>query len=344
MKFLGILKKFALLLLGPLLIAGISAWLYLHGGRIVSTDNAYIKASISTISSEISGKVVEVRVADNQSVAEGEILFQLAEYPYFIEKARAEAELANIYRDIESQKVDYQTKQIEIARAEIELDFYQKELARMTQLLNSNSISASQFDEAHFAWLRSKNDIEQKNQELLVSAARLIDPDLPTVEHPQYKQAQAALDKVELDLSYTHITAPIDGVAVNVSPHVGENIIMGSSLANLVDNKHLWIEANFKETDLTYVEIGQPVEITIDTYPDQVWHGRVASITPATGSEFSLLPAQNSSGNWVKVVQRITVNIEFNELDASPLLSSGMSAEVKIATGHIRTLPWLNAN
>ncbi len=344
MNFFNLLKKFTLLLLGPVIIAGISAWIYLNGGRIVSTDNAYLKASISTVSSEISGKVTEVKVEDNQSVSKGEVLFRLAEYPYIIEKARAEAELANIYRDIESQKVEYQTKQIEIARAKIEMDFYQKELERMTQLLNTNSISTVQYDQAQFAWQRSKNDLDKINQELLVAAAKLIDPELPTTEHPLYRQAQATLDKVELDLSYTEITAPVDGVAVNVSPHVGENIIMGSTLANLVDNEHLWIEANYKETDLTYVEIGQPVEITIDTYPDQTWRGRVASITPATGSEFSLLPAQNSSGNWVKVVQRITVNIEFEDLSSSPLLSSGMSAEVKIETDHSRSLPWISAD
>lgn len=344
MKFFKLLKKFTFLLLGPIVIAGVSAWLYLHGGRIVTTDNAYIKANISTVSSEISGKVIDVKVQDNQVVSTGDVLFRLAEYPYFIEKARAEAELANIYRDIESQKVEYQTKQIEIARAEIEMNFYQKELQRMTQLLNTNSISTVQYDQAQFAWQRSKNDLDKINQELLVAAAKLINPELPTVEHPEYRQAQAALDQAELNLSYTIVKAPADGVVVNVSPHIGENIIMGSSLANLVDNQHLWIEANYKETDLTYVEIGQPVEITIDTYPDQTWRGSVASITPATGSEFSLLPAQNSSGNWVKVVQRITVNIEFEELSSSPLLSSGMSTEVKIETQHTRSLPWISAD
>ncbi|MAM70295.1 MAG: hypothetical protein CMP91_04015 [Gammaproteobacteria bacterium] len=344
MNFFKLLKKFTVLLLGPLVIAGVSAWLYLHGGRIVTTDNAYIRANISTISSEISGKIIDVKVQDNQSVNTGEVLFRLAEYPYFIEKARAEAELENIYRDIESQKIEYQTKQIEIARAEIEMNFYQNELQRMTQLLNTNAISTVQYDQAQFAWQRSKNDLDKINQELLVAAAKLIDPELPTVEHPQYRKAKAALDQAELNLSYTTIKAPADGVVVNVSPHIGENIIMGSSLARLVDDQHLWIEANFKETDLTYVEIGQPVEITIDTYPNQIWHGRVASITPATGSEFSLLPAQNSSGNWVKVVQRITVNIEFDELNSSPLLSSGMSAEVKIETQHTRSLPWISAD
>jgi len=342
MAIVSIIKKISVLVIGPLAIAGISAWVYLQGGRYVTTDNAYIKANITSISSEIAGKVVEAIPHDNERVSKGQVLFRLAREPYLIALTRAEATLANIRRDIESQKVEYNTQKIEIERAEIDLAFQERELARAKRLLDRGTISEDQFDQSEVNWERSKNSLKKQQQELLVAGAKLIDPELPTEQHPEYLQALEELEKVKLDLSYTEVRSPVDGIAVNVSALLGENIFMGTSLLNVIDDSHLWIEANYKETDLTYVTTGQDVEITVDAYPDQVWHGTVSSITPATGAEFSLLPAQNSSGNWVKVVQRIAVDIEMTDYTENPRLSAGMSAEVSIDTGHERTLPWLD--
>lgn len=341
MNILKIIRKIVLLILGPVVIAGVSAWIYLHGGRYVSTDNAYVKADITTVSSEISGKVIETMVDDNQRVSKGQVLIRLGRYPHEITLARAEAALANTRRDIDSQKVDYNTRKIEIERAEIDLEYQKKELERARQLLDKGTISSDQYDQAEIDFKRSENALKKQEQELVVARAKLIDPDMPTEEHPAYKQALTELEKAKLDLSYTDIIAPVDGIAVNVSALVGENIILGTPLLNIIDDSHLWIEANYKETDLTYVREDQPVEIEIDTYPDRVWHGKVSSITPATGAEFSLLPAQNSSGNWVKVVQRISLDIDFSDYSGDPALSAGMSANVSIDTGHKRTLPWL---
>lgn len=340
MDILRTLRKLLFLLLGPLVIIGVSTWFYLQGGRFIETENAYVKANITSISSEISGKVVEVNIADNERVTKGQVLYRLAPEPHLIAKARAEAALANIRRDIESQKVEYNTRQIEIERAEIEVAFKKKALERASQLYEKGSISIDEYDRADFEWQQSKNALKKQLQELAVSKAKLIDPNLPTEEHPQYKQALAVLEREKLNLDYTEILSPVDGIAVNVSALLGENIIMGTPLLNVIDDSHLWIEANYKETDLTYVTEGQPVEITIDTYPGETWHGTVTSITPATGAEFSLLPAQNSSGNWVKVVQRIALDIEFSDYREQPKLASGMSAEVSIDTGHKRVLPW----
>lgn len=338
----SIIKKITLLLFGPLVIAGISAWVYLHGGRYVTTDNAYIKANIAAISPEISGKVVEAYPQDNTRVYTGDVLFRLARAPHEIAVSRAKANLANIRREIESQKVDYRTRKIDIARAELDVEFQKRELERARQQLERKTISDAQYDAAMLAYQHSQNTLEQEQQALEVARARLIDPEMPTEQHPLYRQAQAELERAELDLSYTDIISPVDGIAVNVSTLFGENVIMGTTLLNVIDDSHLWIEANYKETELTYVKTGQPVEITVDTYPEQVWHGTVSSITPATGAEFSLLPAQNSSGNWVKVVQRISVDIEFSDYTGTPPLSAGMSAEVSIDTGHERTLPWVD--
>ncbi len=342
MNIIRIIRKIVFLILGPVVIAGISAWVWLQGGRFVTTDNAYLKADITSISPEISGKVIESYPSDNERVEKGQILFRLVRIPHEIALARAKATLANIRRDIDSQKVAYNALQVDIERAGIDVAFQERELQRAKKQLERKTISDAQYDVSLLAYQHSQNTLKQKQSDLVVARAKLIDPDMPSEGHPLYQQAMAEFEKAELELSYTEIKSPVDGVAVNVSALVGENVIMGTPLLNIIDDSHLWIEANYKETDLTYVQTGQPVEITVDSFPGQTWRGTVASITPATGAEFSLLPAQNSSGNWVKVVQRIAVRIEFTDPIDVSRLSAGMSAEVTIDTAHKRTLPWAN--
>jgi membrane fusion protein (multidrug efflux system) len=342
MNIIRIIRKIVFLILGPVVIAGISAWVWLQGGRFVTTDNAYLKADITSISPEISGKVIESYPSDNERVEKGQVLFRLVRIPHEIALARAKATLANIRRDIDSQKVAYNALQVDIERAEIDVVFQERELKRAKQQLERKTISDAQYDASLLAYQHSQNTLKQKQSDLVVARAKLIDPDMPSEGHPLYQQAMAEFEKAELELSYTEIKSPVDGVAVNVSALVGENVIMGTPLLNIIDDSHLWIEANYKETDLTYMQTGQPVEITVDSFPGQTWRGTVASITPATGAEFSLLPAQNSSGNWVKVVQRIAVRIEFTDPIDVSRLSAGMSAEVTIDTAHERTLPWAN--
>lgn len=339
----SVLKRLSLLLLGPLAIAAVSAWLYLNGGRIVSTDNAYIKADIIDVSSEITGRVVSVNVKDNQPVSKGELLFTIDDRPYQIALHRAEAQLAEVRSNITSLKQEYRNSEIAIENAETRLKYLSKELERVRSLLERGSISVSTFDEAEYQWTDAQDSRQEKLQALQVIKARLIDPDMPVDDHPLVKQALAQLDSARLDLSHVEVFAPTDGVAVNVTANLGENIIAGSPLMSLVDNHHLWIEANFKETDLTHMHPGQHVDVEVDTYPDQHWEARVASITPATGSQFSLLPAQNSSGNWVKVVQRVAVRIEFEGNLPLNELVAGMSALVEVDTENQRTLPFISS-
>lgn len=336
------IKRSLVLLLGPTLVALVSLGIYLKGGRHVITENAYLKSEISTVSSEISGKVLQVLVDDNERVNRGDLLVSLADEPFLIPVARAEANLANIHAELSGLKAEYQNKVLEVASVETDLEYRQLELRRMQQLMEEGSVSIAQFDQADFAVKSVANELETRIQAVTVISSRLINPDREVENHPRYQQALADLHNAKLELSYSEVTAPSDGVVTNLSAHEGENILAGTNLLNLVDDKNLWIEANFKETDLTHVRVNQKVSISIDTYPDVEWKGQVESITPATGSEFALLPAQNSSGNWVKVVQRIMVKINFDDLEYPLPLAAGMSASVSIDTQHIRSLPWLN--
>ncbi|TFH75364.1 HlyD family secretion protein [Gammaproteobacteria bacterium LSUCC0112] len=336
-------KHVAMLILGPLVIAAISAVVYLNGGRIVSTDNAYVKAQIIDVSSDISGQVTRVSARDNQRVTKGQLLFEIDDRPYQIALLGAEAQLAEVRSNIASLQQEYLNSDIEIRNADARLEYLGKELERLRSLLARGSVSVSQFDEVEFQWISAQNSRQEKRQSLEVIKARLIDPARPIDEHPLVQRALAQRDSAQLDLSHVKVVAPHDGIAVNVSAHGGENVVAGAPLMSIVDDSLMWLEANFKETDLTHLKVGQSVSVHIDSFPDQHWTAHVESITPATGAEFSLLPAQNSSGNWVKVVQRIKVNIALDNYSGEPALAAGMSAVVDVDTGNKRSLPMIGS-
>jgi membrane fusion protein (multidrug efflux system) len=329
---------------GPLIIAAVAVYFYMIGGRYMETDNAYLKAGMMSIASEISGKVVEVLVGDNGRVEAGQLLFRVDDQPYQIELARAEANLVRVGGDVESLKADYLNKLADLEKSKTQRDFYLREFDRLNSLLARKTVSAAEVDQAEYLYRDAINEMQVTTQALQVVKARLIDIDLPLQQHPSYLLALAERDKARLDLSHVRTVAPSSGVVANFSIQKGEYIIAGAPLFSLVDDSHIWVEANFKETDLTHLQVGQSATIKVDSYPDQQWQGHVASITPGTGSEFSLLPAQNSTGNWVKVVQRITVNLAIDPLtsDSAIGLTAGMSALVKVDTGHSRQMPWAN--
>lgn len=336
------IKRVTMLLLGPLVIAGISAWVYLHGGRFVETDNAYLKSQMVSISTEISGRVTEVFITDHQHVQSGELLFRVNDEPYRIALNRAEARLAGVRSDIESLKAEYRNKLVIYENAREDLDYFSTEYARLQQLHASGAVSTAQFDQAAYQRDHQENLMQEAWEDVQLVRARLIDPEQPVEANPQVQLAQAEVDAARLNLARTETYAPFSGVVANFDLDAGEFINAGLPLFSLVDNTNFWIEANFKETDLTHLQLGQQASIHVDSFPDLELHGHIRSFTPGTGSEFSLLPAQNSTGNWVKVVQRVSIDIAIDDTELPAGLTAGMSTVVNVDTQFNRTLPWFS--
>ncbi len=341
MSWLKRLTRIVIFWFGPVVVAAGGAWLYLHGGRHISTDNAYLKSEMIDISSELSGKVVEVLVADNDRVIVGQPLFRLDDQVYKIALARAEANILKVHSDIESLRADYLNKIGDVQNAEADHHYYVQEHERLRKLAGSGSISDVQVAAAAYEAEHALKQLQITQQALEVVKAKLVDPALPVEEHPNYKLALAERDKAMLDLGHVEVKAPVAGILARFEVKPGEVVATGIPLFSIVDNSHMWVEANYKETDLTWMRTGQSAVIKVDAYPDLEWEGVVANITPGTGSEFSLLPAQNSSGNWVKVVQRVAVKLDMQALASAPELTAGMSANVSVDTKHQRHLPWL---
>jgi membrane fusion protein (multidrug efflux system) len=334
-----------LLALGPLVLIVVGSWLYFSGGRYVSTDDAYVQADTTSIATDISGMVAEVAVNDNQQVEQGQLLFRLDDEPYRIALAAAQAQLSATRNDIEASRAGYRQKLAELKQAQEDVAFYEREFARQTDLVGRNISSRVQYDQAqrNLAVSREKvASIQQQAQQVLASLGGNVD--LPTESQARYLDAKAKVDKAERDLRRTAVLAPRAGVVAKVtSLQPGEMLQAGTPAFTLVSNE-IWIEANPKESELTHVRPGQSVTVIVDTYPGLEWHGTLASISPATGAQFAVLPAQNASGNWVKVVQRIPVRIRVETTKEAPPLRAGMSATVEIDTGHRRTLGGLFDN
>jgi membrane fusion protein (multidrug efflux system) len=331
-------QRIGFLVLVPVIAALIGTVIYLRGGRVVETENAYLKADKVPVNAEISGVVKEVLVTDNQVIKAGDVLFRLDPAPTQIARAKAEAKLMQVRADLAALKAAYRTKQAEINLAKSKHQFALKEQARQAELLSKNFVSASKFDEAKQNSELAAMQVVALQQDLQRIAESLSgDVNAPVEKHPSFLSAQAELDQNKLDLSRIEVRAAVPGT-VNKAPKLGQFVPAGSMVMALVANGNIWIEANLTETDLTYVRAGQPVKIHIDTYPDVVWQGEVESLSGATGSEFALIPAQNASGNWIKVAQRVAVKITIKPQPQAPELRTGLSTKVEIDTGHRRSL------
>lgn len=333
-------RRSVLLVLGPAVLIAGAAWFYLTGGRVVTTDNAYVRADLVQLSTDVSGIVKAIEVTDNQPVERGQVLFRLDDGPYRFAVADAAAQLTIARNQVEVLKADWREKQQEIRQVQVTLDFAERDWKRKNELFGQHVVPQSGMDQAQQALDAARQQLQTAQQQLASIAASLGgNPEMPTEQSAQVRAAQARLDEAQHNLDDTVVRAPMAGIVTNVpSLQLGHYLAASSPGFGLVASNDVWIEANPKETQLTWVRPGQPVTITVDTYPGVEWSGTVASLSPASASEFALLPAQNTSGNWVKVLQRIPVRISVRRDPDKPILRSGMSAEVSIDTGHRRTL------
>jgi len=318
------------------------AYWYVTGGQIMSTDDAYVEADNVGISTDVSGIVNDVDVRDNQYVSAGQILYRLDPRQFRIALDNAKANLAQTALTIDAMKQDYKRMLSDAAAEQAQLGLDQINYNRASTLVHSGTVPQATFDQANSTLLNNKSKLQSLQQQAATQLARLAgNPDIETTQHPQYLQAKAQVDEAQRQLDHTVVKAPFAGTVTNV-PSIAPGKYLAASVTafNLVATDHAWVEGNPKETQMTYVRLGQPVAVTVDTYPDVQWHGTVESISPAGAQEFQLLPAQNTSGNWVKVVQRIPMRVRIDTSGAGmPPLRSGMSVEIDVDTGHVHGLP-----
>ena len=333
-----------LLLLGPFVALTVGAYVYYTSGRVVETDNAYVKADVAIVSAEIAGPIAAVGVRENQRVKAGDVLFTIDDRPFNVSLTRADAQLAAIDDFVESTRASYAQALEQLALARTNAAYEQREHERLAALAERKLASEFDVDEARHESDVANRQIQVAERALDQIRARLGgDLDRPATEQAAYLAAKSSRDAAALELEHTVVRAPFDGIASKV-PTLGQYVQPGAPVMTVVADHDMWIEANYKETDLTHVAVGQPVDISLDTYPDRHWRGRVESISQATGAEFSVIPAQNATGNWVKVTQRLAVRIAIERHSDDPELRSGMSAIVDIDTGHERPAPgWVRA-
>jgi membrane fusion protein (multidrug efflux system) len=331
------LLRLALMLSVPLLLAAGGAYFWLTGGRYIETDNAYVKQTMAAISSDVAGKIIEVDVRENQKVKAGDVLFKIDPEPFRIAVDQADAALAKARLDVKQLKAAYETAEAKLKADQATAEIRHRELTRSSELAGKGFAAASALDESRLAAQQADAQVELSQKAVDAAAAALDgNPNAPIDSHPTVQAALAAKEQASLDLARTTVRAPKDGIVSQVDKlNVGQYVSEGTQMLSLVETSDTWIEANFKETQLTDVRPGQKAVVTVDTYPGLELEGKVASIGAATGSEFSLLPAQNATGNWVKVVQRIPVRIRVDEKGAD-ILRAGMSSDVTVDTGKNR--------
>ena len=333
--------RWAMFTLLPLALIGGAYW-YVTGGQVMSTDDAYVSAETVGISTDVSGIVQQINVTENQHVDNGQVLYRLDPRQFQIALDNARANLAQTALTIASMKQDYGRMLSDVTAQQAQVALDQASYDRNASLVGSGAVSKAAYDQARFTLETNKGKLESLRQQAAVQLAKLGgNPDIPTAQHPQFLQAKAQVDEAQRQLDDSVVKAPFAGVVTQVSAIAPGKYLAASTTAfYLVATDHVWLDATPKETELTYVRPGQPVTVTVDAYPDAEWHGVVESLSPAAAQQFSLLPAQNTSGNWVKVVQRVPLRVRVDTSGKNlPPMRAGMSVEVDVDTGHARGLP-----
>jgi membrane fusion protein (multidrug efflux system) len=329
-----------LLALGPLVVVVGGLGLYLATGRYVTEEDAYIQAVSASISPQVSGQVVAIAAKSNTGVKKDDSLFKLDSEPYRIALANAEAQLGAARDQVHTLIETYRARLKQIDQAKASADYAQTTFDRQQQLYNSGAAPRATLDASIRDLQTAKANLASLQREAAAALAQLGgNPDMPVDQQSTVKQAKAAVDSAARNLRLTSIVAPFDGIPNNVeSIALGAFLNAGQSAFPLVSAHDLYVEANIRETDLTYVREGEPARITVDAYPDLPIAGKVTTLAPASGSVFALLPAQNATGNWVKVVQRIPVRLSIGTVPDDVALRAGMSVRISIDTGHGRSL------
>lgn len=329
-----------LLVLGPAIVLAGSLFAYMTGGRYVSTDNAYVHAGKLTVATDVSGIVANVAVHESQRVEKGQVLFTLDQEPFRIALAGAEANLGTVRNQIVTQQATYRQKLAQIEQARTDIGFFETNAQRQQDLLKRGVSAQATYDQA-------KRDLDTARERLLVAQsdaeATLAQlggrADAPIEQNANYLAAKAQVDRARRDLTRTTVVAPMPGIVTNVDALLpGEYLPAAQPAFSLVSTADVWVEANAKESDLANLKPGDKATVSIDAYPGREWQATVTSLAPATGAEFSVLPAQNATGNWVKVVQRVPIRLGVEMPEGAPPLRTGMSAYVEIDTGHHRQL------
>jgi membrane fusion protein, multidrug efflux system len=333
-------SRFVLLVVVPAIAAAIGCWWWFASGRYVSTDNAYIGAEKVLITPQVSGPIISVDVVEGQHVSVGDKLFEIdpAPYRYAVELAKGRLEAAKAqYANL---KVSYKSNADQVRMSQDAVRVRQSDFDRKSTLANKGAGTQNDLDSSAAALIQAKQILAFVEQQQQSAAVQLSgDPNAPLEKFPAYIEASAQLEDAQRNLRNTEVTAPIAGVATQVPQiQLGRVAQAGTPIFSIINDRDLWIDANPKESDLTYVHSGQPVSISVDTYPGRVWRGKVGAIAPGTGAQFAILPPQNASGNWVKVVQRVPLRVEFDPDQDTRDLRAGMSTVIEIDTGRRHSL------
>ena len=337
-------RRVLLLVVLPLVAVAGGLTFYLNGGRYVTTDDAYVGAQKVLVTPDISGKIDKVVVREGQQVKKGDLLFEIDPVPFRLAVRQATAKLneAKVSYDDLRTNLKLYARSSELSQQSIALK--QRDVERKSALVKSNAGSQLDLEKSMAGMVQAQGLNQILQQRIASTRSQLLgNPDLPLAEFPAYMQAKAALEEAERNLRHTELRAPIDGVATQVDNiQLGRFVAAGTPVFSIIDTSAPWVDANPKESDFTYVDVGQPVTLDVDAFPNHSFKGTIGSLSPGTGAQFAILPPQNATGNFVKIVQRIPVRIYFDSNDAFVRkLKAGMSVYVSIDTNHRRTLAGL---